>query len=409
MPLSAVQKKEDADAPKPTMWQKVKHALSHYWDGTKLLGTEIKISVRLAVKMASGYELSRREQRQLTRTTQDMVRLVPFSVFLIVPFAELLLPVALKLFPNLLPSTYEAQSERDKKVGNLRKVRVDVSSFLRKTIEETGLVSVPTMTEVQQEKFREFFQKIRSEGSDPTPEELITVCRIFKDDLILDNLSRPQLVAMARYMNLSAFGTDLILRYNIRYKLRQTKQDDRQILYEGVDSLSVAELQQVCMSRGIQTFGVSPGKLRDDLSTWLRLRLVERVPATLLVLSSAYLYSNAVIPTDGDSAKSYYDALTAVLSSIPDEVFHETDLEVSSATGSATNKQRLEVLKEQEELIKEENQQEKESGHVINVKDDASADDEEVAAVATSAKGEEEGPKKAEEPVKDRKGDETKV
>jgi hypothetical protein len=32
---------------------------------------------------------------------------VPFSVFIIVPFMELLLPVALKLFPNMLPSTFE--------------------------------------------------------------------------------------------------------------------------------------------------------------------------------------------------------------------------------------------------------------------------------------------------------------
>jgi len=35
------------------------------------------------------------------------MRLIPFAVFVIVPFMELLLPVALKLFPNMLPSTFE--------------------------------------------------------------------------------------------------------------------------------------------------------------------------------------------------------------------------------------------------------------------------------------------------------------
>lgn len=39
------------------------------------------------------------------------MRLVPFAFFLIVPFMELLLPVALKLFPNMLPSTYESKSQ----------------------------------------------------------------------------------------------------------------------------------------------------------------------------------------------------------------------------------------------------------------------------------------------------------
>ena len=44
---------------------------------------------------------------KLTRTTADVFRLVPMSVFVIVPFMELLLPVALKIFPNMLPSTFE--------------------------------------------------------------------------------------------------------------------------------------------------------------------------------------------------------------------------------------------------------------------------------------------------------------
>lgn len=51
---------------KATVWQKVKHGVQHFWDGTKLLGAEIKISWRLALKMAAGYELSRRERRQVS-------------------------------------------------------------------------------------------------------------------------------------------------------------------------------------------------------------------------------------------------------------------------------------------------------------------------------------------------------
>ena len=37
----------------------------------------------------------------------DIIRLVPFSVFVIVPFAELTLPIFIKFFPNMLPSTFE--------------------------------------------------------------------------------------------------------------------------------------------------------------------------------------------------------------------------------------------------------------------------------------------------------------
>lgn len=349
----AESKKEQA---KLSLWGKVKREAHHYWDGTKLLATEVKISTKLAVKMAAGYELSRRENRQLQRTVQDLARLVPFSVFVIVPFAELLLPVALKLFPNLLPSTYEGQTSKDKKANHLRTTRKEVSSFLRDTLKETGLPV--SAVNARKEEFTEFFRKVRATGESPTPADVVKVCKIFKDDLTLDNLSRPQLVGMTKYMNLNAFGTDMLLRYSIRHRMRQIKRDDRAISDEGVDSLSVPELQMACASRGLRTHGMSPGRLRDDLQMWLDLRLKYGVPSTLLVMSNAFMYTQG---KDSEIA-SQIDALQAVLSSIPEELFHEIELEVHNAEGAATNKQRLEVLKEQQELIEEENEQNEETG-----------------------------------------------
>lgn len=48
---------------------------------------------------------------QLVRTVADVFRLVPFMVFVVVPFMEFLLPVALKLFPNMLPSTFTPEDK----------------------------------------------------------------------------------------------------------------------------------------------------------------------------------------------------------------------------------------------------------------------------------------------------------
>ncbi|KIH94454.1 hypothetical protein SPBR_05753 [Sporothrix brasiliensis 5110] len=353
---------------KLTLGQKIKKEAQHYWDGTKLLATEVKISTRLAVKMAAGYELTRRENRQLQRTVQDLGRLVPFSVFVIVPFAELLLPIALRLFPNLLPSTYEGKTSRDKKASFLRATRKEVSDFLRLTLKETGLPIQAATT--QRAEFTNFFRKVRATGEKPTADDVIKVCKIFKDDVTLDNLSRPQLVSMCRYLNLNTFGTDMMLRYQIRHRMRQIKRDDRAISYEGVDSLTVGELQTACASRGIQSYGVSPARLREDLQTWLDLRLKEGVPSTLLVLSNAYMYgqtSSATTSSPAGSSSSVsavdtqIEALTGVLSSIPEELFHEIELEVHNAEGAATNKQRLEVLKEQEELIEDEAEQNQEN------------------------------------------------
>ncbi|KAG0154357.1 hypothetical protein PDIDSM_1737 [Penicillium digitatum] len=355
---------------KLTLGQKIKKELQHYWDGTKLLSTEVKISSRLALKMAGGYELSRREHRQLQRTTKDLGRLVPFSVFLIVPFAELLLPVALKLFPNMLPSTYEGQKARDAKALNLRSTRKEVSGFLRNTIRETGLPL--TAATVKNDEFTDFFRKIRTTGESPSTEDVIKVCKVFKDDLTLDNLSRPQLVGICRYMNLNSFGTDAMLRYTIRHRMRQIKRDDRAIFYEGVDSLSVPELQMASASRGIRTHGVSPARLREDLGM-------------------AFPQLGVVHWQGGKESEfaSQIDALKSVLSSIPEELFHEIELEVHNAEGAATHKQRLEVIKEQEELIEEENEQnsENESTGVSAPKDIEDIDEKEEAKVEALSDG----------------------
>ncbi|KAK3985368.1 LETM1-like protein-domain-containing protein [Cladorrhinum sp. PSN332] len=381
---AAAEKSVKKEEKKLTIGQKIKKEAQHYWDGTKLLAAEVRISSRLALKMAAGYELTRRENRQLQRTVQDLGRLVPFSMFIIIPFAELLLPVALKLFPNLLPSTYEAQKSKDKKASVLRATRKEVSDFLRQTMKETGLPLTPATA--QKEEFANFFRKLRSTGERPTAEDVIKVCKIFKDDVTLDNLSRPQLVSMCRYLNLNTFGTDMMLRYQLRHRMRQIKRDDRAISYEGVESLSVAELQIACASRGIKSYGVSPARLREDLQTWLDLRLRDGVPSTLLVLSNAYMYGQTQTE---DNVSSQIQALTNVLSSIPEELFHEIELEVHHAEGAATNKQRLEVLKEQQELIEEELQQDQENKATgfATPRDTEDIDDKEERELQAQAEG----------------------
>lgn len=49
----------------------------------------------------------------LKQTMIDLLRLIPFSVFVIVPFMELLLPLALALFPGMLPSTFQTTMKQN--------------------------------------------------------------------------------------------------------------------------------------------------------------------------------------------------------------------------------------------------------------------------------------------------------
>ncbi|KAF9137271.1 hypothetical protein BG015_002777 [Linnemannia schmuckeri] len=336
--------------PKKSLWVRFKNEMIHYWHGTKLLGKEIKISTKLAGRLLNGNKLTRREQRQLRRTTGDLMRLIPFSVFLIVPFMELLLPVALKLFPNMLPSTFEDKFAEEEKKRKLLKMRLEMAKFLQETIEESGIPGSQRAEAVKE--FGDFFRKVRTTGEQASTDELIRVAKLFHDELTLDNLSRPQLVSMCRYMNLNAFGTDNFLRYQIRNKMNSIKQDDKLIMAEGVDSLTTRELQAACQSRGIRTGGVSPARLRSELSQWLELNLTYAIPSSLLILSRAFSFS------DSKDLATPVEALQATLSSLPDSLLTETELHVSELEGAATPQQKLEVLEQQEELIADEKAQE---------------------------------------------------
>ncbi|KAI9456643.1 LETM1-domain-containing protein [Lactarius psammicola] len=362
-------------------WKKIKHEAQHYWHGSKLLATEVRISARLQRKILQGETLTRRERRQLRRTTQDLLRLIPFAVFIIVPFMEFLLPVALKLFPNMLPSTFEDKFAAEEKARKLLRMRLEMAKFLQETLRESGLRANAHI--LGSDAFKEFFRKVRSTGESPSNEDIINVAKLFDDDLTLDNLSRPQLTSMSRYMDLNAFGTDNFLRGAIRSRLLQLRRDDQVILSEGVDELSTAELQHACQSRGIRTYGVSPARLREELGTWIHLHLSERVSGVLLVLGRAFEFDRK--PGEDESSRTaVVRSLEYVLSGLPDILLNEAELEVDS--DKASYKQRLEVLQQQEELIEDEEEQEQKEEDARRAKRAASerSKPEEEARVAES-------------------------
>ena len=72
---------------------------------------------------------------------------------------ELLLPVALKIFPNMLPSTFEDKHVADEKKRKLLKVRLEMAKFLQETIRESGMTKSPEKIK-NSEEFRKFFRKV---------------------------------------------------------------------------------------------------------------------------------------------------------------------------------------------------------------------------------------------------------
>lgn len=327
--------------------------LQHYWLGFKLLWADVRISSRLLLKLAGGKSLSRRERQQLTRTTADIFRLVPFAVFIIVPFMEFLLPVFLKLFPNMLPSTFQDKMKEQEALKRRLNARIEYAKFLQDTVKEMAKeVQNSRSGEVKKtaEDLDDFLNNVRR-GSIVSNDEILGFAKLFNDELTLDNISRPRLVNMCKYMGISPFGTDAYLRYMLRKRLQRIKNDDRLIQAEGVESLSEAELREDCRERGMLGL-LSVEEMRQQLRDWLDLSLNHSVPSSLLILSRAFTVSGKLKPEE---------AVRATLSSLPDEVVDTVGVTALPSEDSVSERRRkLEYLEMQEEMIKEEEEDEEE-------------------------------------------------
>lgn len=338
-----------APGAKKTIWQRVKHEAVHYYNGFKLLYLEIKIAARLLWQVMNGKMLTRRERRQFLRTAADIFRLVPFLVFLLIPFMEFMLPVAIKLFPNMLPSTFEDKSKKEENKKKQLKVKIQMAKFLQDTVEEMAVTAKQKKTQEVVAEFANFFEKIRRKGEQPSNEDILRFSKLFEDQITLDNMSRAQLKAINRLLTLPTIGTNNYLRFQLRMKLRQLRADDLLIQREGVDSLTEQELQSACQVRGMRAIGVPAARLRSQLRQWLELHLDEQIPASLLLMSRA-LYLPETVST--------VDQLKETLSQLPETLVEEAEIKICEVSGEKVdNKVRLDVLKKEEQMIAEENEE----------------------------------------------------
>ncbi|XP_077378838.1 LETM1 domain-containing protein LETM2, mitochondrial [Festucalex cinctus] len=273
---------------KKALYLRIVDELKHYYNGFRLLGIDTTVAGRMVWSLLHGQILTRRERRRLMRTCADLFRLVPFMVFIIVPFMEFLLPVFLKLFPDMLPSTFETESKKEEKQKKGLAAKLELAKFLQETIAEMARRNKATaQSEDETQRFSTYVQQVRGTGEQPTTKDIVRFSKLFEDELTLEHLERPQLVALCKLLELQPIGTNNLLRFQLMLQLRTIKSDDEMIAAEGVSAMSASELQAACRSRGMRSLGLTTDQLRLQLQQWLDLHLNENVPPSLLLLSRA--------------------------------------------------------------------------------------------------------------------------
>ncbi|XP_066278918.1 mitochondrial proton/calcium exchanger protein-like isoform X2 [Branchiostoma lanceolatum] len=332
--------------PRRSLWVRFLEEVKHYYHGFRLLFLDFKVAARLFFKMWKGISLTRREYRQFTRTVADLGRIVPFSLFLIIPMAEILLPFYVKLFPGLMPSTFEDKKTKDERLRQQLRTRLDTARFLLKTMEELPVETRRRSSGRKSvEDFIQFMDGLRQSGEPAPTEEILKYSKLFEDEMTLDNMEHPSLVALCKLLQLQPIGTNNFLRFQLRMRLRTIKADDKMIQRDGINTLTANELQVACRARGMRALGLSEDRLRFQLSQWLDLHLNEEVPTSLLLLSRV-LY----LPDNLPAA----DQLQATLSVLPESIEKTARLKIAEAEGAVDNKTKLDVIRAEEEAIQKE-------------------------------------------------------
>ena len=76
---------------------------------------KLEMHAHLIARILQGRSISRRERSLLQRVITDLFRLIPFSFFIIIPAMEIFLPVAIWLFPNMVPSQFADEKQRSER------------------------------------------------------------------------------------------------------------------------------------------------------------------------------------------------------------------------------------------------------------------------------------------------------
>uniref|UniRef100_A0ABI7Z3P8 Letm1 RBD domain-containing protein n=1 Tax=Felis catus TaxID=9685 RepID=A0ABI7Z3P8_FELCA len=238
--------------------QKIMGELKYYYNGFYLLWIDTKVAARMVWRLLHGQVLTRRERRR--------------------------------------------EEKQKKKMA----AKLELAKFLQETITEMARRNRAKLGDASTQ-FSSYVKQVQT-GHKPSTKEIVRFSKLFEDQLTLEHLDRPQLVALCKLLELQPFGTNNLLRFQLLMKLKSIKADDEIIAKEGVSALSVSELQAACRARGMRSLGLTEEQLRQQLTEWQDLHLKENVPPSLLLLSRTFYLIDVKpkpieIPLSGESPK----------------------------------------------------------------------------------------------------------
>jgi len=381
--------------PEKSLWVKVKEGSVHSWhwfkNGSILFKKNFQISKKLLRKKLDGDELNYKEHSVLVTTTSDLVKLIPFSFFVIVPFAELLLPVVIKIYPKILPSTYDVGKlfKKPEEGTSDRSKRLLAKQKLMEFFKEVSIKADTNKGEMKRIKDRndainEFKNMLVTSGAQQGGRFILPDVQAIKkfisnfpqgpDYFRLENLKIEVLESMCFLLNIDPFAFRSHIVIQLKRFINEIRKEDKAFKWEGLDSMSPEDLVEANRKRGLP-MDVGPEDLKSQLREWIEISSNRDIPISVLLWIRAFVVSeNAALlelaTTSGgtsDSTTGESNDSIAKIRVMSDELVKRiSDLEKieyqlgldhgprSSATVPLKIDEQISVVKQQIELLNKE-------------------------------------------------------
>ena len=289
--------------------------LSLYWQSVKLFAAEVKLAYRLAYNIyLKGHRYSRAERRAMQKAAVDIIKVLPLASMTMVVGTEITALLAARAIPNMLPRAFKPVAEKvdenlpkfvdkvlpsgkDRRKAdadtkfevaeNLHALSLEHVSRLEKQVkrkavrplsgsrqnpEKNGNNSasdavLTTRSFKHNENMAEYVAKDARIISDfltrmddhevrMNAKDIAAVGPAFRRHMQLQQLSRMQLIRMNQYMNQGSELMNLVLPTfvlvrRLRHAISSARKDDKDIHFEGVSTLSLDELRDACVERGV--------------------------------------------------------------------------------------------------------------------------------------------------------------
>jgi len=246
---------------------------------------------------------------KIQRVTKDVIKFIPFSIFILIPGLELLLPAWLIIFPNATPSQFQSKATGQKKMETLIKNRDQGAKRLLYKLPKFLhlLLENPHLTKEEREEVNELVKLVESDKVMYT--ELLHYKHLFYKYCDFKHFKTTTLIDMAHFMGLNpvtglntinnllslfrvsiqidnkfvSWFTKIILRRELRLFFNKIRREDSYLFWEQVESLDEKAFDSILIERGIDFHNQDYDSKLKDYKMWQSISNLANIPDTLLL------------------------------------------------------------------------------------------------------------------------------